>query len=291
VFADEYHSQSLFEAAPQLLQVSGFLGARQNTLGDQSQVDDADTPLDETLEAYAQLIQQGKVRAIGASNYNPKRLGEAAADPQEKRPGAVRESAAALQPLRAGGVRNGVSASLPARKHRRDSLLFAGQRISCGQVPFRSRFAHERERDFREEISERARFQNPGRARASVSSCLSSLIENWPEGQCMPRGCVICWKTTLASASPGADFQVGEHSARMQFCRGSIWTQVGVSWGEAAGSSPVLWPDRNERDWRRARAAGMMIIPSAALTVVWWRLGCGCVVGRGRGWRRNRESR
>src|ERR1700732_1656443 len=43
----------------------------------QSHVDDANTPLDETLEAYAQLIQQGKVRAIGASNYNAKRLGEA----------------------------------------------------------------------------------------------------------------------------------------------------------------------------------------------------------------------
>ncbi len=43
----------------------------------QSHVDDADTPLEETLEAYAQLIQQGKVRAIGASNYNAKRLGEA----------------------------------------------------------------------------------------------------------------------------------------------------------------------------------------------------------------------
>ena len=43
----------------------------------QSHVDDADTPLDETLEAYAQLIQQGKVRAIGASNYDGKRLAEA----------------------------------------------------------------------------------------------------------------------------------------------------------------------------------------------------------------------
>jgi aryl-alcohol dehydrogenase-like predicted oxidoreductase len=42
----------------------------------QSHVDDADTPLEETLEAYAQLIQQGKVRAIGASNYSAKRLRE-----------------------------------------------------------------------------------------------------------------------------------------------------------------------------------------------------------------------
>ena len=43
----------------------------------QSHVDDPDTPLEETLGAYAKLIQQGKVRAIGASNYNAKRLGEA----------------------------------------------------------------------------------------------------------------------------------------------------------------------------------------------------------------------
>jgi len=43
----------------------------------QSHVDDPDTPPEETLEAYAQLIQQGKVRAIGASNYTAKRLVEA----------------------------------------------------------------------------------------------------------------------------------------------------------------------------------------------------------------------
>jgi aryl-alcohol dehydrogenase-like predicted oxidoreductase len=43
----------------------------------QSHRDDAETPLAETLEAYAQLIHQGKVRAIGASNYNAERLSEA----------------------------------------------------------------------------------------------------------------------------------------------------------------------------------------------------------------------
>ena len=43
----------------------------------QSHVDDPDTPPEETLEAYAQLIQQGKVRTIGASNYTAKRLAEA----------------------------------------------------------------------------------------------------------------------------------------------------------------------------------------------------------------------
>jgi aryl-alcohol dehydrogenase-like predicted oxidoreductase len=43
----------------------------------QSHCDDADTPLEETLQAYAELIRQGKVRAIGASNYQAARLVEA----------------------------------------------------------------------------------------------------------------------------------------------------------------------------------------------------------------------
>lgn len=43
----------------------------------QSHVDDADTPLEETLEAYDRLIEAGKVRIIGASNYTADRLDEA----------------------------------------------------------------------------------------------------------------------------------------------------------------------------------------------------------------------
>ncbi len=43
----------------------------------QSHADDAETPLEETLEAYGQLLAQGKVRAIGASNYSGARLTEA----------------------------------------------------------------------------------------------------------------------------------------------------------------------------------------------------------------------
>ncbi len=43
----------------------------------QSHTDDKDAPLEETLSAYQQLIKQGKVRAIGASNYNGARLAEA----------------------------------------------------------------------------------------------------------------------------------------------------------------------------------------------------------------------
>ena len=43
----------------------------------QSHTDDEDTPLEETLAAYQQLIEQGKVRAIGASNYKGPRLAAA----------------------------------------------------------------------------------------------------------------------------------------------------------------------------------------------------------------------
>ena len=42
----------------------------------QSHADDPETPLEETLEAYDQLIKQGKVRAIGASNYSAERLAQ-----------------------------------------------------------------------------------------------------------------------------------------------------------------------------------------------------------------------
>lgn len=43
----------------------------------QSHDDDKSTPLTETLETYAELIKQGKVRAIGASNYSGDRLKQA----------------------------------------------------------------------------------------------------------------------------------------------------------------------------------------------------------------------
>src|ERR1700722_3523519 len=43
----------------------------------QSHRDDPDTPIEETLSAYADLIKQGKVREIGASNFSAPRLAEA----------------------------------------------------------------------------------------------------------------------------------------------------------------------------------------------------------------------
>src|ERR1700683_1923903 len=43
----------------------------------QSHTDDPDTPFEETLGAYAELMKQGKVRAIGASNHKAERLAAA----------------------------------------------------------------------------------------------------------------------------------------------------------------------------------------------------------------------
>lgn len=43
----------------------------------QTHKDDESVPVEEALEAYAQLIKEGKVRYIGASNFSPARLSEA----------------------------------------------------------------------------------------------------------------------------------------------------------------------------------------------------------------------
>jgi aryl-alcohol dehydrogenase-like predicted oxidoreductase len=45
----------------------------------QSHEDDTSTPLEETMSAFAELIREGKVRAIGASNISAPRLAEALA--------------------------------------------------------------------------------------------------------------------------------------------------------------------------------------------------------------------
>jgi aryl-alcohol dehydrogenase-like predicted oxidoreductase len=41
--------------------------------------DDPDTPVEETLEAFDRLVREGKVRALGASNFTAERLSEALA--------------------------------------------------------------------------------------------------------------------------------------------------------------------------------------------------------------------
>jgi len=61
----------------------------------QAHRDDANTPLEETLQAFDELVRQGKVHVIGASNYSAARLAEALQVSQEH--GYVRYES--LQPL------------------------------------------------------------------------------------------------------------------------------------------------------------------------------------------------
>jgi aryl-alcohol dehydrogenase-like predicted oxidoreductase len=51
----------------------------------QSHWDDETTPFDETLDAYARLIEQGKVKAIGASNLPAERLTQALGVSEQRR--------------------------------------------------------------------------------------------------------------------------------------------------------------------------------------------------------------
>jgi aryl-alcohol dehydrogenase-like predicted oxidoreductase len=50
----------------------------------QSHRDDKDTPQEETLSTYAELVKAGKIRAIGASNFEAPRLAEASKIAKEK---------------------------------------------------------------------------------------------------------------------------------------------------------------------------------------------------------------
>src|SRR4051812_45354045 len=50
----------------------------------QSHVDDPQTPLEETMGAFDELLKSGKVRAIGASNYSAERLATALEVSKEK---------------------------------------------------------------------------------------------------------------------------------------------------------------------------------------------------------------
>ncbi len=81
----------------------------------QAHRDDGATPLEDTLGAFALLIEQGKVRAIGASNYTAPPAAGGAACQRPARPAALRVAATALQPAGASGLRGRARRSLPRR--------------------------------------------------------------------------------------------------------------------------------------------------------------------------------
>ena len=71
----------------------------------QSHRDDPDTPIEETLSGYADLIKQGKVREIGASNFTAARLAESLRISTDAGPAALPKPAAAIQPGGTPGIR------------------------------------------------------------------------------------------------------------------------------------------------------------------------------------------
>jgi aryl-alcohol dehydrogenase-like predicted oxidoreductase len=88
----------------------------------QSHKDDESVPLEETLEAYAQLIDEGKVRYIGASNYKGVRLAEAEdLAEREKLP-----SYKTLQP----------EYNLHDRKEYEDDLAPVAEKYGLGVIPY-----------------------------------------------------------------------------------------------------------------------------------------------------------
>ena len=129
----------------------------------QAHKDDEAIPLEETLGAFADLIKQGKVLAIGASNYTAERLAQALPREQGEQAAALRVPAAAVQPLstalptrrrwsRSAGRRAWASspttpspAGFLTGKYRSEADLAQSQRGEDGQeVPQRSRAAHPR---------------------------------------------------------------------------------------------------------------------------------------------------
>ena len=141
----------------------------------QSHIDDPDTPLEETLGAYAELIKQGKVRAIGASNHKAERL--AAALETSRKTGLPAYQT--LQPNYSLIERAEYESNLEPRvrkgRTRRHQLFSVGRRISHRQIPFGKRCGGEGPRPQRDQVSQRTRLQNcrcagPGRKKIQCHS-------------------------------------------------------------------------------------------------------------------------
>jgi aryl-alcohol dehydrogenase-like predicted oxidoreductase len=131
----------------------------------QSHCDDKEAPLEETLGAYQRLIEQGKVRAIGASNYEAPRL-EAAlkTSAEHKLP-----RYDTLQPLYNLSDRAGFESALQGLCVKANVgvipyyALAAG--FSHGQIPLGGGFRQEPARGSHARLSRSTRPPHPCRAR------------------------------------------------------------------------------------------------------------------------------
>jgi aryl-alcohol dehydrogenase-like predicted oxidoreductase len=99
----------------------------------QAHWDDRETPLEETLRAFDDLVRQGKVRYLGVNHRvaaYARTLGE-----RQARLRALRVAPAEVQPRVPRRVRARARAALPRAGRGRHSLLFARERLTVGQVP------------------------------------------------------------------------------------------------------------------------------------------------------------
>ena len=96
--------------------------------------DDESVPLEETVGALSALVDSGKVRTIGISNYTPERIDEWFAVTDRERLPPPGRAAAALQPRRAR-LRARTARACRARGSRGAPVLLAGQGIPRRQVP------------------------------------------------------------------------------------------------------------------------------------------------------------
>ena len=139
----------------------------------QSHRDDPDTSLDETLQAYAQLMEQGKVRAIGASNYSAERLSYALALSRRhvlpryeclQTEYNLYERAEYEETLEPVCIENGLGVL---------SYFSLASGFLTGKYRSARRRCEQGARRFREKISERARLQDSRRARSGgeATSC------------------------------------------------------------------------------------------------------------------------
>ena len=101
--------------------------------------DDEDTPVAETLGAFDELVQEGKVRHIAASNFSAARLAEAEETSRREGLARVRGAPAPLQPDGARRVRGRGAGHLPGQRPGGVPVLRAGQRLPDRQVPVRRR--------------------------------------------------------------------------------------------------------------------------------------------------------
>ena len=82
----------------------------------QAHKDDETTPLEETLGAFARLMEQGKVKAIGASNYSAERLAASAMLSAIMRRFSSRLTPSACSAWRAEALPTSVITGVPARR-------------------------------------------------------------------------------------------------------------------------------------------------------------------------------